>query len=198
MASTLRKPIASSRNVDPRNELEALSQIHSLGLDPALSTAPHPTCQETGTPRLLVREPIISQIGNAVDVAYASHRKTGGSTVSLFDGNLAGRRLFALSVFPDRTVELYDPPAWRQLFTFVLENLDLALRKGCAIGTWHNRRRNLHVLDIVVCVSNLQAAQELGKCYDQQSIYSLEQHLEIAIPYQQIVSVDRSLGGRND
>ena len=152
--------------------------------------------QDASAPWLLVREPVISQIGDAVNVALVSHRKTGGSTVSVFDGNLVGRKLYALSIFPGRTEELYDPPTWRQLFVFALKNSDLLLRKDCALGTWYHRR--LHVLDIVVCISNLQAALELAKCFDQQSIYSLEHRREIAIPYQQVVSVERFVEGGND
>jgi len=152
--------------------------------------------QDASAPRLLVREPVISQIGDAVDVALGSHRKTGGSTVSVLDGNLVGKKLYALSIFPGRTEELYDPPTWRQLFVFALKNSDLLLRNDCALGTWHHRR--LHVLDIVVCISNLHAALELAKCFDQQSIYSLEHRVEIAVPYQQVVSFERFVEGGND
>jgi len=126
------------------------------------------------------------------------HSKAGGSTVGVFDGSLAGRKLFALSIFPDSTVELYDPPTWRQIFVFALANLDLVLRKGCAIGTWYDRNRHLHVLDVVVCVANLQAALELGKCFDQQSVYDLERCQGIAIPYRSSVSNLNLVGGGND
>ena len=152
--------------------------------------------QHASAPRLLVREPVISQIGDAVNVALVSHRKTGGSTGSVFDGNLVGRQLYALSIFPSRTKELYDPPTWRQLFIFALENSDLLRRKDCALGTCYHRRQ--HVLDIVVCISNLLAALELAKCFDQQSIYSLEHRREIVIPYQQGVSAERFIEGGND
>lgn len=153
--------------------------------------------QDASAPRLLVREPVISQIGDAVNVALVSHRKTGGSTVSVFDGNLVGRKLYALSIFPGRTEELYDPPTWRQLFVFALENSDLLLRKDCALGTWNQRRRQ-HVLDIVVCISSLQAALELAKCFDQQCVYDLEGRREIAVPYRSPVSIQHFVEGGND
>jgi len=187
VANTLRETTAPLRSENHHTELESLSRFNIPGISPALLTAPSPACQEAES-RSLVREPVISKIGDAADIAYASHRKTGGSTVSVFDGDLAGRRLFALSVFPDRTIELFDPPTWRQIFNFALENLDLVLRKGCAIGTWQNRRRRLHVLDVVVCVANLQAALELGKCFDQQFVFDLHRRRDIAIPYRHSVS----------
>lgn len=180
MASTLRKPTASSRSRHLRNELEALSRVHSPGFGLALSTAPRLRCQESTIPKLLVRASV-AQIGDAVDISYVLHRKSGGSTVSVFDGNLAGRKLYAVSLFPHRTEELNGPPTWQQLFFFALNNSDLLLRNDCALGTWYHRRRSVHVLDIVICISDLQEALELGKCFDQQFIYDLKQHREIAI-----------------
>ncbi len=196
MADTIQEPTAPFRSDAPRSEFEVLSRLNIPGISPDLLVAPFATRQEVGRSRLLVREPLLSKIGDAADIACTLHRKTGGSTVGVFDGSLAGRKLFALSIFPDSTVELYDPPTWRQLFVFALQNLDLVLRKGCAIGTWHDRRR-LHVLDVVVCVSNLQAALELGKCFDQQSVYDLERHRDIAIPYRHSVSGLRVIEGGN-
>jgi hypothetical protein len=197
MADTLRKPTASLRSEQPHNESQTLTRLNLPGISPDLLTASSPICQEGGCPKLLIREPLISKIGDAADFACASHRMTGGSTVGVFDGDLSGRRLFAVSVFPDRTVELYDPPTWRQIFVFALQNLDHVLRKGCAIGTWHDRR-HMHILDVVVCVSNLQAALELGKCFDQQSVYDLKRRREIAIPFGPSFSGLNIVEGSND
>jgi hypothetical protein len=196
MRDTLREPTASLRSENPPNETETLSRLNIPGISPALLTASSTARQEDGRSRLLIREPIISKIGDAADIAYASHRETGGSTVSVFDGNLAGRKLLALSVFPDRTVELYDPPTWRQLFVFALQNLDLVLRLDCSIGTWYDRDRHRHVLDVVVCISNLEAALELGKCFEQQFVYDLERRQKIAVPYQSPVSIPNFVRGR--
>jgi hypothetical protein len=146
----------------------------------------------------LVREPLISLIGDAIDVAHLSHLETGGSTVSIFDGNLVGKKLYALSIFPGRTVELLEPPTWRQLFAFALENSEPLLRKNCALGTWYHRARRVHVFDVVVCISNLQAALELAKCFDQESIYSLEHGHEIAVPYDQVISLESIAEGGNE
>jgi hypothetical protein len=168
-----------------------------LGSSPELFTQPSASCERADCPRFLIREPIISKIGDAADIAYASHRKTGGSTVSIFDGNLVGKKLYALSIFPGRTVELLGPPTRRQLFVFALENSEHLLRKNCALGTWYHRSRRVHVLDVVVCISNLPAALELAKCFDQESIYSLEQRQEIAVPYHKVVSVDSFVEGGN-
>jgi hypothetical protein len=189
MADTLRKPTASFRSAEHGNASEPLATIHTLDdLGPFSSTAATRTCQESAH-RLLICEPVISQIGDAVDIVFQSHLTNNGSTVSVSKGNLAGKQLYALSLFPDRTVELDDPPTWRQIFIFALQNADVILRPGCAIGSWYNRRRNMHVLDPVVCVSNLQAALELAQCFDQQSIYDLERGREIEIPYRSSIAV---------
>lgn len=197
MASTLREPTAPSRSENPPNESEILSRLNIPDISPHLLTSSSLTCQDGGGYLFLIRETLISKIGDAADISCALHHKTGGSTVGVFDGDLAGKRLYALSVFPDRTAELYDSPTWRQIFVFALDNRDLALRKGCAIGTWHDRRRHLHVLDIVVCVANLQAALELGRCFEQRSIYDLKRRREIVIPYRPFVSALPVVEGGN-
>lgn len=201
MANTRREPTAFLRSEDLHYESQAPGRIPLSRFALDLCTAPSSSCQEDGHdghPRLLIHMPLISKIGDSIDIALLSHRETGGATVSVYDGNLVGRKLFALSLFPDRTVELRDPPTWQQLFAFALKNADIVLRKGCGIGMWYDLRRGLHVLDVVVCIANLGAALELGKCFDQRSIYDLERRREIVIPYGSSVSALSRVEGSDD
>jgi hypothetical protein len=115
-----------------------------------------------------------------VDIAFALHTRTNGSTVSVIDGNMAGRKLFAVSTYPARTIELSDPPSWQQLFAFALASWELLLKPRHALGTWFNGR--VHVLDIVVCTSDRAEALTLGSVFHQRSIYSLEARQEISVP----------------
>lgn len=168
----------------------------SVGLRSSTEPFTHlkPSCTRADCAQLLIREPIISKIGDVADISFALHHEFRGSTVSIFDGNLFGEKLYALSIFPGRTVELRNAPTWRQIFVFALQNAEFLLRENCALGTWYHRRRRVHVLDVVVCISNREAAKELAKCFDQESIYCLESGTEIAVRYDQVDSVE----GGND
>ena len=81
---------------------------------------------------------MISCIESAVDIGYCSHSKTHGSTVSLIHGNMAGQKLFSVSIYPERTFELWESPTRQELFDFAKANVDLLLKPGHAIGTWFN------------------------------------------------------------
>ncbi len=86
---------------------------------------------------------------------------------------MVGRKLFAVSIYPERTIELTVQPSWRQLFVFVLANLDLLLQPDRALGTWFDDLRGVHVLDVVICVSDRDTALDLGLRFHQRSIFDL-------------------------
>jgi hypothetical protein len=143
----------------------------------ALASAGMPDLKWRGRIRLTqsARKAVISSIGVAVHTAFALHHSMAkGSTVSLIRGNMAGEKLFAVSVYPERTIELWKRPSWQQIFEFVLANLDLLLKPNHALGTFHDEKGGVHVLDVVVCISDRTEALTLGLCFNQLSIYSLE------------------------
>jgi hypothetical protein len=125
---------------------------------------------------------MISCIGGAVDIAYDSHSKTHGSTVSLIHGNMVGQKLFSVSIYPERTVELWTPPTWEQFLSFALANAGLLLKPAHACGSWLNDRSGEHVLDVVVLSSDRDNALALGLRFGQLSIFDLKTRREIAIP----------------
>lgn len=132
--------------------------------------------------KLPIREPMISCIAGAVDVAYDSHARTDGSTVSLIHGDMVGQKLFAVSPYPDRTVELPTRPTWPQFFSFALANADLLLKPAHALGSYFNEWTLKHELDVVVLSSDRDAALELGLRSDQMCIYDLEARQVVAVP----------------
>lgn len=129
----------------------------------------------------LVREPLLSCILKAVEIAVESHARTGGVTVSLSEGNLASRNRFAVAVYPERTIELSSPPTRDQLETYVIANLDLLLRPGHALGTWFDEQRGVHTIDVVVCPFDRDVAIGLGARSRQWAIYDLAVGRDIVI-----------------
>ena len=120
-------------------------------------------------------------IQRLVGTACRLHAFTKGSTVSLVDGDLVGRKLFAVSIYPDQSIELGSPPNRQDIFVFVLLNLHLLVKPAHAFGSWFDPVRNVHVLDVVICVSTLHAAIELGLLFGQTSIYDLAAQAVIKI-----------------
>lgn len=126
-------------------------------------------------------EALVAGLGRLASLAHELHSRATGSTVSLRDGDLVGRELFAVSIYPELSVELVTVPTREDILAFVLGNLDLLLKQHHAFGSWLNHARNTHVLDVVVCVSDLQTASGLAQQFNQLSVFDLATRVEIAI-----------------
>jgi hypothetical protein len=111
----------------------------------------------------------------------ALHAQSRGSTVSVTEGNLLGRSRFAVSIYPEISVQLSGPPTRDLLFAFAILNADLLMQPDHALGTWFDRLRNRHVLDVVVCPASLTTAISLGIDNRQRAIFDLEEAREIAL-----------------
>ncbi len=180
MATTRRESTASYRGEDVTDSAGS-TLIPALGSDPNLYNAAETICPETLSVPQPIREPMISRIGAAADAAFALHTKAGGATVSMIDGNMAGRKLYAVSIYPEHTIELETPPSWRQLFAYALTNVAELLKPGRALGTWFNKPKGRHVLDIVVCCPDLSVAIAFGQRFQQVCIFDLAAGREIQI-----------------
>jgi hypothetical protein len=181
MANTRRESTTRARS-ENASDSAGWRPVPALGFGLHLFTPVHAVCQEFNHLRLPIREPMISCIAGAVDIAYDSHAKTNGSTVSLSHGNMVGQKLFAVSPYPDRTVELPTRPTWQQLFSFALANADLLLKPAHALGSCFNEWKLKHELDVVVLSSDRDAALARGLRAGQRSIFNLEERREIAVP----------------
>jgi hypothetical protein len=131
---------------------------------------------------LPIGDAMLSCIAGAVDIAYAHHNRTDGSTISLIHGNMVGKKLFSVSIYPSRSITLWERPNWEELFEYAKANLDLLLRSGHALGTWFDDYDLVHCLDVVVLVRDRDDAMELGLRFDQVAIFDLEARREIPIP----------------
>lgn len=111
------------------------------------------------------------------DDILAAHAKNGGSIFSLNKGNLANQDGFAVSMFPDRTVKVPGQLTAQHIRDFAQQNADVLSHPNAAIGTWNNN--GTHWLDVSSVTNDLTTARQLGKKYNQVSIYDLKNNREI-------------------
>ena len=94
---------------------------------------------------------------------------------------MLGLPRFAVSVYPERTLDLTVNPSWEVMFAFAVINADLLLLEDHALGTWFDQQRRRHVLDVVICPSSLEKAIRLGLRHGQKAIFDLRAVREIPI-----------------
>ncbi|HEY5212540.1 MAG TPA: hypothetical protein VIJ38_05905 [Acidobacteriaceae bacterium] len=180
MATTLHDSTAFNRSESAAVSVTS-GYFSSLYYDPRSFTAVDSTCQEHGGLVLPIDESLASRIVDAADAVSSLHEDAGGSTVSLVEGDMAGKKLFAVSIYPTRSVELKSPPSAWQIFAFILDNLSLLRMPDHAVGTWPDKDRGVHVLDVVVCVEDRWMAAELGVHFNERSMYDLAARKEISL-----------------
>lgn len=137
--------------------------------------------QAVGQVALSRVEAIIPIVMEAARIAAALHGERLGATVSLSHGDMLGLPFYAVSLHPERTVEMTSQPGWEHLFEFAVTNSDLLFLPGYAIGTWFDTDRRLHVLDVVVYLSSVVEAIRLGALHGQRAIFDLHAEREISL-----------------
>jgi hypothetical protein len=128
-------------------------------------------CKEPAPPCLIAR---------AVDISYALHNRTNGSTVSLIDGNMAGRKLFSVSIYPTRKRVLWERPTRQELLDFALANEALLREPAHALSTLFDDWHGVHVLDVVLLVPDRDTAVALAYRHGR-IIFDLESCREISV-----------------
>ena len=196
MANTRRESTAQLRSEDIFDAAGS-SPIPALGFGPHISTAVHTIRQATTSVPLPLRDPWVSRVGDAVDTAIALLFDGRGATVSVMYGNMAGRKLYAVSIYPERTLKLKAPPDLRQLFAYALKNVVELLKPGRALGIWYNGPKARYEIDIVVCCADRAAAITLAKRYRQSCIYDLATRQEIHLRRLALPSQPAYVGGHD-
>jgi hypothetical protein len=97
-----------------------------------------------------------------------------GATFSLYFGNMAGLGLYAVSLYPERSVVVprrsVDSPLLRR---FVEDNADLLSDPRNGIGVWYSEALDAVYLDVSAILPSRQEAVALGERYNQEAIYDL-------------------------
>lgn len=152
----------------------------------------------SGNAAFPISDAMLACITSAADTAFDQHNRTNGSTVSLIHGSMVGQKLYSVSIYPSRSITLWEPPTRENFFEYAKANLDPLLRPSHALGSWFNGWDLVHCLDVVVLVSDLNAAFELGRLHNQIAIFDLEARREISIPRTARDPITSTIGGGND
>jgi len=121
------------------------------------------------------RMPPMMSIEKVVDMAIDSHEEWNGSTTHFRWGDLSGIPLYVVSLYPDLGIIKEGKEITREeLIQFAEKNYELFEDPRVCIGTWFNEDDGNTYIDINVVMADKAEAVELGKKYNQISIFNLE------------------------
>ena len=99
-----------------------------------------------------------------------------GATFNLFFGNMAGQPLYAISLYPERSVVISVEAISEDLLqNFVEDNQDLLTDPRNSLGIWYSNALNAVYLDVSATLPDKAEAILLGERYNQEAIYDLGQ-----------------------
>lgn len=108
------------------------------------------------------------------------HKAKEGSTHNLYFGDLSGRKLFAVSVFPRQTTKVQGRLVSKQMLAEYLEaNQRHLADPRVSVGTWYDPENNESIVDIILTEPGRQRALKLGSDYNQRGIFDLAAGEEI-------------------
>ena len=99
-----------------------------------------------------------------------------GATFNLFFGNMAGQSLYAVSLYPERSVVIPGETVPEDLLRkFIEDNQDLLADPRNGVGLWYSSTIQAVYLDVSVTLPDIVEAIFLGERYNQEAIYDLGQ-----------------------
>ena len=99
-----------------------------------------------------------------------------GATFNLFFGNMAGQSLYAVSLYPERSVVIPGETVPEDLLRkFIEDNQDLLADPRNSVGLWYSVALQAIYLDVSVTLPDRVEAVSLGERYNQEAIYDLVQ-----------------------
>jgi hypothetical protein len=104
----------------------------------------------------------------------ALHRANGGATVSLYHGDLSGRPLYVVVVYPElsRAVEGRELDAGL-VHQFIAEHLPLLADPRNNVGSWYDPVDGRTYLDISTALPDRELAFALARRYNQMGVFDL-------------------------
>ena len=116
-------------------------------------------------------------VEDTISLYEASGKK--GSTVNPYEGDMSGQNLWAVSLYPERTVRIpgreIDP---KVLYDFYRDNADLlSADPRLNVGTWFNEKKGRVEIDVSVALPEAEATT-LAQKYNQAAIMRLSDFQE--------------------
>ena len=111
-----------------------------------------------------------------------AHTRYGGASIHPCFGDLKGQTLFAVSLYPERTVRINGNEIPVELIAaFYRQNADLFQDPHLILGTWYNADEDITYLDVAVVFPERQEAVLLAVTYNQIALYDLGGETEVSI-----------------
>lgn len=125
-------------------------------------------------PPALPAETIISDV-------LRLHERTNGATYNCYFGNVYGRKLYAVAVFPELSKKLPGKRVQADLLrAYLAKNQALLTDPRCDVGMWYDADASkITYLDVSCTLADRAQAIALGKRYNQEAIFSLADGKEI-------------------
>jgi hypothetical protein len=121
------------------------------------------------------------EVDDAVEQILALHMEYDGSTFNMYFGDLGGKTLYAVSLYPDLGIVLEGQEIPEDLLRrFISDNSDLLDDPRVSVGTWFDSESGLTYLDVSATIPDRQQAIELGQQYNQIAIFDLSTFEEIS------------------
>ena len=134
--------------------------------------------------------PPVGDLEASIGAALVLHAEHGGSTYSLRWGDLSGADLWAVSLFPDLTATVVGRDIGSEaLSAFVRDNLEVLSHPHCALGTFYFAGDSTTFIDVSLVLADSARALELGRRYNQISVFNLQ-------TFEEIPTCDLSLPGK--
>ena len=109
--------------------------------------------RRTGLPKPIPAEEAVTQIERL-------HGEKGGATFSLYFGDVVGQELFAVSLYPERSVQVRGRfVSARRLRAFLGQNQDLLSDPRNSVGIWYNEDDDTTYLDVTATLPDRAAVQ---------------------------------------
>jgi hypothetical protein len=121
-----------------------------------------------------VRVPAMLAPSEVARQSVALHAANGGSTVSLYYGDLVGQRLYVVDLFPEREREIVGPEVTAALVEqFVADNRDLLDDPRNTVGTYYDPDGGITYVNVSSVLPDREQALALARRHNQVFVFDL-------------------------
>jgi hypothetical protein len=163
------------KRADDVSQRELDEVIEPKAVEPPRGTIPYPK-------DLLLHGDFKSREQATVRDVYEGHKANGASTVNPYDGDMAGKDLWAVSLYPERTyIKEGKDLSEAEIYNFWRKNADLlSSDPRLNIGTWFNAEDGNTYVDVSLLLpkSDAALAEKLGRQYNQIAVTLLDKEYQ--------------------